>query len=245
MEFIVLGSGTLIPTKKRNASGYLLKYKDENIVFDFGAGTLKSLLNFDVDYNSIDYIFLTHNHPDHVADLVPLFHVCRKRRNKVLNVYGFKGVKKFVEEIFDLFPNTKPETYAVNFKEMENSKVNIDEITVSSMLMNHFENCIGFKIEVEGKTIIYSGDTGLCENLLELSKNADVLILECSFPNEKKHPKHLTPSEAGEIATKSNAKQLVLTHFYPECEDYNIKSQAKSNFEGEIIIAKDTMKITF
>ena len=57
-----------------------------------------------------------------------------------------------------------------------------------------------------GKSIVYSGDTDYCPELIELADNCDLLILECSFPDDMKVEGHLTPSEAGKIAaeTKTN-----------------------------------------
>lgn len=244
MEFIILGSGSCIPTLKRNASGYLLKSKNKNIVFDFGSGTLKSLLRLGITYESIGHIFLSHYHPDHISDLFPFFHACRQTRTTDLYLYGFKGMQEFVQHIFQTFPGTEPKKYKINFKEMEqNTTITLQDFSISSKLLKHCDNCLGFRIQTKNKTIVYSGDTDVCDNLLDLSKNADILLLECSFPNSLKKQGHLTPSEAGDIAMKAKARQLVLTHFYPICDTYNIKAEAQKTFTGKIILAKDLMKI--
>ena len=76
-----------------------------------------------------------------------------------------------------------------------------------------------------------------------MSKNTDLLILECSFPDNEKVEGHLTSSLCGRIAAKANVKKLVLTHFYPECDKVDIKKQCSKEFDGKIILAKDFMKI--
>ena len=245
MEITILGSGNYFPSMRRKPPGYLLKINGKNLVFDLGSGTLQSLLKFNVDYNTIDCIFITHNHPDHIADLIPLFHVCRSNRKTNLNIIGFKGVEKFIKGIFKTIPSTEPKIYKINYTEMSDSQINIDGINVKSKLLKHSrsKDCIGFRIEAEGKIITYSGDSDICKNLEKLSKDADLFICEATMPNELKYKGHLTPSEAGEIARKSNVKKLILTHFNPICGKYDMKSQAEDTFGGEVIIGEDLMTI--
>ncbi|MFH0867715.1 MAG: MBL fold metallo-hydrolase, partial [Candidatus Woesearchaeota archaeon] len=80
-----------------------------------------------------------------------------------------------------------------------------------------------------------------CNEIIETSKNADLLILECSFPDKEED--HLTPSLCGKIATKAKVKKLVLTHFYPECDKVDVKKQCSKEYNGKIIVAKDFMGI--
>jgi ribonuclease BN (tRNA processing enzyme) len=98
-------------------------------------------------------------------------------------------------------------------------------------------------LEFQGKSIVYSGDTDYCNSLVELASESDLLIVECSFPDEFKVDGHLTPSFAGRVAKESGAKRLLLTHLYPICDQYDIRSQAQRTYQGEIIVAEDLMKI--
>lgn len=127
MEITILGSGNYIPSMRRNPPGYLLKIKSKNLVFDFGSGALQSLLKFNVDYNTIDHIFITHNHPDHISGLIPLLHACRNNRKSNLNIIGFKGIEKFIKNIFKTIPSVEPKVYKINYKEMGNSEIDIDD----------------------------------------------------------------------------------------------------------------------
>jgi len=86
-----------------------------------------------------------------------------------------------------------------------------------------------------------SGDTDMSENLVALARGTDVLICECSMPDGSKISGHLTPSEAGISAQRAEAKKLVLTHFYPPCDDVDVVRQASKTFSGEIIRAEDLM----
>ena len=69
------------------------------------------------------------------------------------------------------------------------------------------------------------------------------MILESSFPDGQEMEGHLTPSQAGEIASMAGAKHLVLTHFYPEILDTDIERQCRKTYQGKLTLAKDLMEI--
>ena len=95
----------------------------------------------------------------------------------------------------------------------------------------------------EGKVVAYSGDTDYCPNLIELAKGVDLLILECSLPDDMKIDGHLTPSLAGRVARETECKRLLLTHFYPPCDKYDIVEIVKKQYKGEVKLAEDLMRI--
>ena len=92
--------------------------------------------------------------------------------------------------------------------------------------------------------MVYSGDAAFCEDLIELAGNANMLILECSYPDQLAQLDHLTPSQAGRIAAEANARHLVLTHFYPVCQEAEIEAQAKKVFPGPLTLARDGLALT-
>jgi len=111
--------------------------------------------------------------------------------------------------------------------------------------LRHTAQSIGFRIEDNsGNIVVYSGDTGYCEGLVDLARGAGLLILESSFPDGQGVEGHLTPSQAGEIATSSGAKRLVLTHFYPECLRSDIEGQCRKTYQGELILATDLLHVS-
>ena len=100
---------------------------------------------------------------------------------------------------------------------------------------------MGYRIELNGKIISYCPDTGYCENAVELSKNADLLIAECAYKSGQKSIKwpHLNPEAAAKIAKKAKAKKLALVHF-----DAYLYKTLDERKEAEII-AQRTFKNTF
>ncbi len=131
----------------------------------------------------------------------------------------------------------------LNIEEMDRKE--FDKFKITSAPVNHTPQSIGFRIEDNsGKIIVYSGDTGYCEDMVDLARDADLLILEASFPDGQGSEGHLTPSEAGDMATRSGAKKLPLTHFYPECLKVDIGAQCRNTYQGELILATDLISLS-
>ncbi|HHN65197.1 MAG TPA: ribonuclease Z, partial [Nitrospirae bacterium] len=74
MQLLILGSGTCVPSLQRNAPGYLLELEGMRVLVDCGSGILLQLERAGRSYRDIDAVFITHSHPDHISDLMPLIH---------------------------------------------------------------------------------------------------------------------------------------------------------------------------
>ncbi|MBW1798645.1 MAG: MBL fold metallo-hydrolase, partial [Deltaproteobacteria bacterium] len=108
----------------------------------------------------------------------------------------------------------------------------------------HTPESLAYRVEDQhGKNVVYSGDTGFCEELVDLAKGADLLILESSFPDGEEVEGHLTPSQAGRIATLANVNRLVLIHFYPECLSTDITAQCRKSYGGELTLGSDLLHL--
>jgi len=135
--------------------------------------------------------------------------------------------------------------FKINIKELKNSETEINGITVKTREVKHSyaTKSIAYRIEHENKVLVYTGDTGHCTAAIDIAKDADVLLAECSFPDNKEAEGHLTPSLAGKIAANAHAKCLILTHFYPEVLRTDIKKSCSREFKGKVILAEDKMRI--
>jgi ribonuclease BN (tRNA processing enzyme) len=234
--------------KKRSTSSLIVKIGNEPMLFDSGNGCIRQLLKTDVHHRDINMIFYTHVHPDHTSDLPALIHGwcygVPETRKSPLNIVAHPSFKRFFGQMKKtFFPWFGDDFFKLNIFNALNS-VNIHNAVITALPMKHDASSVGYRIEEEGKVVALSGDTEYCKNVVRLGKNADLLILECSFPNEMgpAYSGHLWPEMAGRIATEANAKKLLLTHFYPECDQVDIKKQCRT-FKGEIILARDLMKV--
>ena len=247
MELTILGSGCGIPSLERSAPGVLIKINDQPLLFDSGPGTLVRLLKAGVDYKNLEHVFYTHTHSDHCADLVPLIQALWTtpdfKRVEPLHLYGPSGFSKFLQTLSHAFGSWVIDPpFPLFIQELQSEKLEFPDFSVECKPMKHSAYSIGYRIENSaGNSIVYSGDTDYNNEIIELAHNADVLILECSFPEKRKTRGHLIPKEAAKIAALSNCKQLILTHFYPpyeelETEIYNIIPET---YKGELFIAHD------
>ena len=103
---------------------------------------------------------------------------------------------------------------------------------------------LAFRFDDGSSMMAISGDVGFCQSIIDISANSDLLILESSFPtSELSNDTHLTAGEAGKIARLAKAKNLVVKHLYPVCDDYDMKSLISEEYDGNIIISEDLMEL--
>ena len=245
MYVTFLGTNGWYDTATGNTICTLLRTKKSNIIFDAGTGIHK--IDRYIDYSNNTFLFLSHFHLDHIIGL----HILNKfkfRRRFV--IIGQKGTKKILN-------NLVAPPYTISFRSL-NYKVEfleLDEGThklpfeVECRPLLHSEPSMGYRINIDGKTVSYCLDTGPCDNLIELSKNSDIMITECSFPagmTVKGWP-HLNPELAAKAAKQANARRLALTHF-----DASIYRNQKDRLKAQGIarrifprafVAKDGMRI--
>lgn len=253
MELTILGSGTGIPSLQRGAPGHLIQIDNEPLLFDSGSGTLLRLLKAGIDYKQLNHVFYTHTHSDHTADLIPLIQALRTtpnyKRKEQLFLYGPEGFANFLKILTQVFGKWLLDpSFPVEIHELNRDQLKFTNWSIKTIPVQHSRAAIAYRIEAkDGHSIVYSGDTDFCLEIIELSKSADVLILECSFPDNKKMKGHLTPSEAAEIAKQVECEHLILTHLYPPVDklEAEIKDKCHKIFNGKISIARDFMKLNF
>jgi ribonuclease BN (tRNA processing enzyme) len=247
MKITILGSGTAVPSLERNSSGILIQDQGTNSLIDCGYGTLHQLLRLKVTYLDIDRIYFTHNHPDHMYDLVPLLFAVRyplAPREKPLEIVAGPGFKGFFEGLLKAYQGwLTPKTYEINIIEQDEETCEYDGLSVTTRKVNHLPISRGYRITNEkGRVAAFSGDTDSCEAMIELGKNADLMVLECSTPDELKIEGHLSPTPAAGLAQKSQCKKLCLTHFYPPCDLSEFRNIVKQEYTGELFFAEDLME---
>lgn len=255
-EITIIPLGTVSPYPKgnKNCPGFLIKYKDNNIMLDCGNGCTR-LLNMEEDLNNLK-IFISHLHPDHYGDLVSLL--------QTINVYKKYGYVKGNIDIY--IPPTKVmekedyvdtdgwgcsrtiETNIIDYKYIErytekvgvsfhdyssSTSVKVDDINITNIKVPHPIESHAFKLENNNFKIVYSSDTGTKNNLREFSRNADLFICESTFlKGQNRIDGHLFAYEAAEIARDAQVKKLLLTHFWPEIDKEKYLKEAKEVFNN-------------
>jgi ribonuclease BN (tRNA processing enzyme) len=252
MEIIILGSGTTVPLAERASPAFAIFIEDQLFLMDIGPGTVRQMAIAGLRHEDVDYIGISHFHPDHTADLIHFIFATRHppvlSKRKSFTIIGPRGFNQFLRRLRRPFGNwldLPPDLMRIEeLSTARRDRKGFDTFRVLSAPLNHTPHSLGLRIEDRaGNSIVYSGDTGYCDEIVDLAKGADLLILEASFPDGEEIMGHLTPSQAGRIATRSGVKRLLLTHFYPECLRSNIGSQCQSMYQGELILAADLMHL--
>lgn len=247
-ELIILGSGTGVPSLKRGFPGLLLISENSKVLVDSGSGTLRKMLEIGITYRDVDLLLYTHIHPDHISELVPILFACRYAdlpREKDLVVVGGPGFKHYFNKLKKIYwPWIEPLSYHLIVEEISQNPFIFNNLKIFYKPMAHMPESVGYRIEFRNNhSIVISGDTDYCENIIDLAFKVDLLVLECSFPEGKKVNGHLTPSLAGKIGKESRCKRLLLTHLYPICDQSDIINQCKEVYKGNLILGEDLMRI--
>ena len=252
INLTILGSGTCVPSLERSSCSVMLAVGDTQLLFDSGPGTMRRLLRANTTIFDVDYIFYSHFHPDHTAELVPFLFATKYpdtgQRQRALTIVAgqgfvdfFAGLKTVYGKWIELNPGL------VNIIQMNSRSADLlrlKDFTVQSAPVEHNPESIAYRITGPGgHSVVYSGDTDYSENLIALSKDADLLICESALPDDYRVKGHLTPSLAGDIATRAGVKKLVLTHFYPECDQTDIEQECRKTYGGPLVLAEDLMRI--
>ena len=202
-------------------------------------------------YRDIDRIFISHTHPDHIGALIPLILALKYtpgfERNKPLFIYGPKSVREYLDMHLDFAPYLKCD-FPINFISCSSSsEFEIEGCLIETMKMRHFDPTLGYRWGFDGKVVVYGADGEVSEELINLSRNADFLILESSYPKNKPSSGHLVTFEAGKVAREAGVKKLLISHFYPgvaEMSEEQIETEVRSSgYQEELIIARDLLSL--
>lgn len=252
VRLTVLGCSGSVVGPDSPASGYLLRAPDTPpLVIDFGGGVLGSLQRH-TDPGSV-HVLLSHLHADHCLDLPGLF-VWRRYHpsppaDKAL-MYGpsdtwsrlgaasspYGGEIDDFSDIFDIrhWVDAEP--------------VQIGTLTVVPRVVAHPTESYGLRItDPTGASFVYSGDTGPCDMLVELARDADVFLCEASWTHSSGRPcnLHLSGTEAGRAAALAGVRELLLTHIPPWTSREDVITEAKAEFDGPVhaVVCGETFTI--
>lgn len=230
MKLTVLGNNGPFPSAGGACSGYLITEGDKNILIDCGNGVLANLQRF-IPIEELDAIILTHLHSDHMSDMMILRYALQIKMNR--------GAKLSPIEVYA--PNQPQEEYnRMDIPEVFNLKhitpdlvLNYGDMKVEFKEMVHPVTSYALSIISRGKKFVFSGDTSWNDNIIEFSKDADIIMLDAGLLSKDKksdNVPHLTARECGIVAQKANAKRLLLTHFWSEDNTADHIREASENF---------------
>ena len=148
IEIIILGTACMQPTKNRNHIGILLKYKNENILFDCGENIQRQLRIAEIRPTKITRIFISHWHGDHVLGLPGLMSsMGADQFSDKLYIYGPKGTKKYMEHMLKAFLSKniiEHEVIEIDPKERDKERMNFPDFFIDSRKTEHGTESLGY-----------------------------------------------------------------------------------------------------
>ncbi|MBV8931846.1 MAG: MBL fold metallo-hydrolase [Kutzneria sp.] len=249
MKLTVLGCSGSVPGPGAPASGYLVEADGFRLVVDFGNGTLAALQTL-CDPFDIDAVLFSHLHPDHCADFAALavfrwYHPAppydpRRRR---LAVHGPSDTADRLAAAYAPNESERASTdlsEVFEFHSFGEPAVRIGPLVVTAARVAHPCEAYGIRLEHDGRTMAYTGDTGPCAAVTDLAAGTDLLLAEATWTDSADRPAdmHLSGRQAGAAATDAGARQLVLTHVAPWTDRAAVLAEARMAFSGPVWLAE-------
>jgi ribonuclease BN (tRNA processing enzyme) len=229
MILTVIGSGTAAPEPDRVCAGFLLETNGVRALLDCGPGVVHNMARLRADWRGITHLVLTHFHNDHIGDVPALFfawqHGMRPARAEPLTVIGPKGTKKLLKKMADVFGDHIDETdYDVDVIEMDaGAAVRLNDVVkLRAGGTRHTDESLAFRVEADGRSFCYTGDTGMSEDVAKFVQGADVLLIECAVPDDEPIDTHLGPAQVAAIARIALPRRLLVTHIYPQLDRHMV-----------------------
>jgi ribonuclease BN (tRNA processing enzyme) len=241
----VLGSGTSVPSR-RLAPAHLVRAPDAALLVDCGSGCTTSLFRAGVTLDRIDGVFLTHLHPDHTADLVPLLFALvnpvHPARTADLPIRGPEGVAAHLEALRAAYGRwVRPSTCEVRAEELaHHQRVDLGGLACTAFSVTHAgKPSFAYRFERGGRVLCLSGDSGPCDGLLEAARGAHLFICECAALDGEELAGHMSPTQVGRLAREAGCRRVVLTHLYDHVERAGPVALVRAVFDGEVELARD------
>ena len=273
LEVVVLGSGGPRPFGRAGSSFIVRVDGTPRILVDAGPGTFVRVGELNLDLEKVDTVLLTHLHIDHSGDLAAFFNA------RALTSDGPITYRIFGPDGAGLFPKTSrfvdllvgeggafayqktfgaEETFtvhdlAISLDSPRTTIVDEGGLVVEEVATHHGDcPSVAYRIAYHGSVVVFSGDmdASALPNLVQLAKNADLLIFNCAVLDPPESPSqlyelHTPPKKIGEAAQQSAVKSLLLSHLAPDVEgkkDEVRKSIARS-YTGPVAFAADRLRV--
>jgi len=244
MRLTVVGCSGSIPGPESAASCYLVEADGFALVLDLGNGALGPLQRY-VDLTKIDTVLLSHLHADHCVDLTSLAVAIRYgpgRRQDPIPVLGPAGLAERIEEMHGVHDEAGAGDLrgALAFAEITEGSSTIGPFNVTARRVDHPVEAYAYRIEQDGRTLAFSGDCAPCPGLDEVTRGADLALVEAAYVENPENPPglHHTGREAGELATRVGAGRLVVTHVPPWHDPDAARAAAAAAFPGAVELAR-------
>jgi len=240
MRLDVIGAGPAY-TDRPGATGaaYLLRYAGASLLLDLGQGSFPRLAGL-IDPAELDAVVISHLHPDHFIDLIPLRHYLRweepRRRVRVL------GPDALGASLDALHGEAGFTAAALDIEGLAEGRRSIGPFELEVARVTHTDSSFGFRVSVAtpgqdsgaAPGLVYSGDCGRAADLDALARPGDTLLCEVSFGAGPVSPgaQHLDGPAVGALARRVQAGRVLLTHLQMGFDRAAAVDSVRARFDG-------------
>ena len=228
MRYTLVGSGTVVPDARRGPAAHHFACGGIQVLCDLGSGTVRRLDELGLRWPELDLVAVTHRHQDHVADLLPLLFALRHtpgvERVRPLTLLGYEGFARDLTLLSEVYGGWVLDPgFPLEIRESSDTPLEIERgdawLEIDASAVVHSPEAVGYRLTLSasGKEVVvaYTGDTEESAEAIELARDADLLVSECSVADEDPVRGHLTPRGVGRVAAAASVGRVVTTHFYP------------------------------
>jgi len=242
MRLTVLGSSASCPGPGQACAGHFVEAAGARVLFDCGNGVISNLGQV-FDPLGLDAVFITHNHPDHYADIYALHAMLR---------YAPDGPRGPIplhlpDGLWERLPCLLSERGAVDLAEAfvpiviePRIPYTFGELRVTAFSVEHTEPTFALVAEADGVRVTYTADTAPCDGVIEAAKGSDLLLAEATLPEQYAGAApHLTATEAGELARVTGVRALGLVHIWPTNDRVLMAKLASKAFGHDVVVCSE------
>lgn len=241
MLLTILGCSGSVSGPDSPASGYLLQATGAPpVVMDMGGGTLGQLQRH-VDPSQAT-VLLSHLHADHCLDVAGLLVWLRYHpfpATEKLRLFGPTGTALRLGAASSEVPGEVDDiSDVVEVAHLtDGGTLTLGALTVTTRRVWHPCEAYGMRFtDPSGATLVYTGDTALCDEVVELAEGATVLLAEASWTHADERPEgvHMSGTEVGRLAQRAGVGELLITHVPPWTSREAVLAEARAEFDGPV-----------
>jgi len=228
----VLGTDGSYPAPGGCCSGYLLQAGDFATWMDTGPGTMANL-QLHVPLSRLGAVVVSHAHPDHWTDLEGLYVAMRYfLGRKGLPIYAPEGLR-------DLMVGEKPDG-TFDWRVIgDGETAQVGPARWNWSRTDHPVETLASRVEVGGRALGYSADTGPAWTLSALGEGIQLALVEATLSSQEEGSfQHLSARQAGWTAASSGAERLVITHLAPTIDREVARAEATAAFGSPVEVAE-------
>ncbi|MCX8189449.1 MAG: MBL fold metallo-hydrolase [Nitrososphaeria archaeon] len=225
VRIIFLGVGGWISEPSLGHTSILIENsKGERMLLDAGEGVYAKLKHFGYDVDDIDYVIITHAHGDHILGLPTLVQMCIHNGLEKLCIITFYETVETIKTLLKITGYNNAENF-VKIVELEPYKeFNVGSYKLTFIEALHTIPAVSVKVNVDGKCIVYSGDTTYNPKLKDFAKECNLLIHEASnYSQDAYKYGHSSYQDAIKIAAEANVDILALVHYYKKPQPIEVE----------------------